>query len=259
MLHCILFALFQNGEIMNYLRTGSGHPLLLLHGFPLDNTTWQPLLPHLTAHFDVILPDLAGLGHSPLPRPDTHLTDMAAALADLLRGLGLPRAFVAGHSMGGYVALAFARQSPEMLLGLGLISTQALPDNPERQAARHQTAAEVAAKGPTVVADAMAAKLSADPAHEPLLRETILRQPVPGIINALKAMAGRSDSSDLLLGLDCPVSIIHGLDDALIPPERAREMKTLLPNAYLTELPGVGHMPMLESPVATAGALKKLL
>ena len=244
---------------MNHLRTSSGQPLLLLHGFPLDHSIWLPLLPRLESHFDLILPDLAGLGHSPLPRPDTHLTDMAAALADLLRGLGLPRAFVAGHSMGGYVALAFARQSPEMLLGLGLISTQALPDNPERQAARHQTAAEVAEKGPGVVADAMAAKLSANPAHEALLRETILRQPVPGIVNALKAMAARPDTTDLLPSLDCPVSIVHGLDDALIPPERAREMKALLPNPHLTELPGIGHMPMLEAPPETAEALKKLL
>jgi pimeloyl-ACP methyl ester carboxylesterase len=244
---------------MNITRTGSGQPLVLLHGFPLDNTLWEPLLPHLADHFDIILPDLAGFGLSPLPKPDYHLRDMAAALADLLRGLGLPRAFVAGHSMGGYVALAFARQSPEMLLGLGLISTQALPDNAERQAARHQTAAEVAAKGPGVVADAMAAKLSANPAHETLLRETILRQPVPGIVNGLKAMAARADSSDLLPGLDCPVSIVHGLADALIPPERAREMKAALSNAHLTELPGVGHMPMLEAPVETAEALKKPL
>jgi 3-oxoadipate enol-lactonase len=244
---------------MNFTRTGSGQPLVLLHGFPLDNITWEPLLPHLTAHFDVILPDLAGLGHSPLPKPDYLLSDMAAALADLLRGFGLPRAYLAGHSMGGYVALAFARQSPEMLLGLGLISTQAQPDNPERQAARHQTAAEVAEKGPGVVADAMAAKLSANPAHEPLLRETILRQPVPGIVNALKAMAARPDSSDLLPGLDCPVSILHGLADALIPPERAHEMKAAIPNAHLTELLGVGHMPMLEAPAKTAEALRKLL
>lgn len=243
---------------MNYLRTGSGEVLVLLHGFPLDNTIWQPLLPHLESRFDLILPDLAGLGYSPLPKPDYHLADMAAALADLLRGLGLPCAFVAGHSMGGYVALAFARQSPEMLLGLGLISTQALPDTAERQAARQQTAAEVAAKGPGVVADAMAAKLSANPAHEAFLRETILRQPVPGIVNALKAMAARPDSTDLLPGLDCPVSILHGLDDILIPPERAREMKSLLSKASLTELPGVGHMPMLEAPVETAQALQAL-
>lgn len=243
---------------MNYLRTGSGQPLVLLHGFPLDHTIWATLLPHIESHFDLILPDLPGLGHSPLPRPDYHLTDMAAALADLLRGLGLPRAFVAGHSMGGYLALAFARQSPDILLGLGLISTQALPDNGERQVARHQTAAEVAEKGPGVVAEAMAAKLSANPAHEPLLRETILRQPVPGIVNALKAMAARPDSSDLLPGLTCPVSILHGLADALIPPERAREMKALLPNAHLTELPGIGHMPMLEAPAETARSIEKI-
>jgi pimeloyl-ACP methyl ester carboxylesterase len=184
---------------------------------------------------------------------------MAASLAGLLRGLGLSRAFLAGHSMGGYVALAFARQSPEMVLGLGLISTQAGSDTPEGQANRHKTAAAVAEKGPGVVAEAMSAKLSADPAHEPLIREMILRQPAPGIINALKAMAARPDSSGLLSHFDFPVSIVHGQADALIPVERAREMKAALLRAHLTELPGVGHMPMLEAPTETAEALKTLL
>jgi 3-oxoadipate enol-lactonase len=243
---------------LHYTRAGSGQPLVLIHGFPLDHSAWETLLPHLTGHFDVILPDLSGFGASALPEGGCSLDEMAARLADLLRGLGLSRAFLAGHSMGGYVALAFARQSPQMVLGLGLISTQAGADTPEGQANRHKTAAAVAEKGPGVVADAMSVKLSANPAHEALLRETILRQSAPGIINALKAMAARPDSSGLLSHFDFPVSIVHGLDDALIPPERAREMKAALLRVHLTELPGVGHMPMLEAPAETAEALKKL-
>ncbi|HAE58455.1 MAG TPA: alpha/beta hydrolase [Anaerolineae bacterium] len=244
---------------LHYIRAGSGQPLVLIHGFPLDHSAWEQSLPHLTAHFDVILPDLSGFGASALPEGGCGLDEMAASLAGLLRGLGLSRAFLAGHSMGGYIALAFARQSPEMVLGLGLISTQAGSDTPEGQANRHKTAAAVAEKGPGVVADAMSPKLSANPAHEALLRETILRQPAPGIINALKAMAARPDSSGLLSHFDFPVSIVHGLADALIPVERAREMKAALLRVHLTELPGVGHMPMLEAPAETAQALKTLL
>jgi pimeloyl-ACP methyl ester carboxylesterase len=243
---------------LNYLRAGSGQPLVLIHGFPLDHTIWRPLLPHLTSHFDVILPDLCGFGASALPESGCRVDEMAASLGDLLRGIGLPQVFLAGHSMGGYVALSFARQFPQMLLGLGLISTQALADDAEKQAGRHKTAAEVAEQGSGALAEAMSAKLSANPVHAAPLREIILRQPVPGIVNGLKAMASRPDSSDLLPGLSCPVSILHGLADALIAPERAREMKAALPNATLTELPGVGHMPMLEAPAETAEALKKL-
>ncbi|MDX9992585.1 MAG: alpha/beta hydrolase [Anaerolineales bacterium] len=243
---------------LNYLRAGSGQPLVLIHGFPLDHSLWEPLLPHLTGQFDVILPDLCGFGASALPESGCRIDEMAASLGSLLLELDLPQVFLAGHSMGGYVALAFARQFPRMLLGLGLISTQTLPDDAGKQAGRHKTAAEVEQQGSAALAEAMSSKLSANPAHAGLLREVILRQPVAGIANGLKAMASRPDSSEVLAGLGCPVSILHGLADALIPPERAREMKAALPSATLTELSGVGHMPMLEAPAETAEALKSL-
>lgn len=244
---------------LNYSRFGSGQPLLLLHGFPLDHSIWRPVVPLLREQFDLILPDLGGFGDSPLPENGASLDEMAASLEQLLSGLGLTRAFVAGHSMGGYLALAFARQSLQMVLGLGLISTQALPDTPERQAIRRETAVAVAEKGVSVVADSMASKLSADSAHASVLRDVILRQPAAGVINALECMAARPDSTNLLTSFDFPVSIIHGLADVLIPIERAQEMKSILPNAQLTQIPNVGHMPMLEAPQETAVALGLLL
>jgi len=92
-----------------------------------------------------------------------------------------------------------------------------------------------------------------------MLREMILRQPAAGVIGALKAMAERPDSTQLITTFKFPVAIVHGLADALIPVDRSREMKAFLPQAVLTELPGVGHSPMLEAPLETADALKKIL
>jgi 3-oxoadipate enol-lactonase len=245
--------------MLAYTRQGNGAPLVLVHGFPLDHTIWEPLLPYLTPHFDVILPDLSGFGDSPALETAPAMDAFATTLAGLLDALHLPQAFVAGHSMGGYVALAFARRYSQKLLGLGLVATQSLPDTPERKAGRYATAEQVAEWGSIVVAEAMSPNLSANPLHAPLLKELILRQSPIGVISALKAMAERPDSTNLLSTFSFPVTIAHGLADGLIPPERSREMKALIQHANLTELPEIAHMPMMEAPQETAGVLKSLL
>jgi 3-oxoadipate enol-lactonase len=253
-----------NGFNIAYERRGQGTPLVLLHGFPLDHSSWDTLVPYLEGQADVILPDLRGFGQSDFnssaaPEGAYTVADMAGDIIGLLDELMVPKAVVVGHSMGGYVALAFARAYPQRLTGLGLISTQALPDSPERKAGRYATAEQVARQGVSVVADAMAPKLTANPALVPMLRELVLRQPAAGIIGALQAMAERPDSVPLLLTLRFPIAIVHGQADALIPVDRSREMKAFIPQAGLTELPDVGHSPMLEAPIETAQALKHIL
>jgi pimeloyl-ACP methyl ester carboxylesterase len=239
---------------LRYERRGSGAPLVLLHGFPLDRSIWRALLPHLEAHFDLIAPDLRGFGESAALEPASVIEDYAADLNNLLGALNLSRAFLAGHSMGGYVALAFARRYGEKLLGLGLIASQALPDSPEKRNGRYTSIEQIRAQGMEVLAG-MAEKLSANPEHAPLLRDITLRQQPEATAAALRAMAERPDSTALLPNLHIPLVLVHGDADGLIPIQRAREIKTLIPSARLTELRGVGHMPMLEAPQETARAL----
>jgi 3-oxoadipate enol-lactonase len=174
----------------------------------------------------------------------------------LLDALKIQKTYLAGHSMGGYVVLAFARAYPERVLGLGMVSSQAAADSPESRAKRYATVGEVAVNGMSAVAG-MSEKLSADPAHVTFFRKLILHQRPSGVIGALKAMAERPDTSELMSTYKFPVVLVHGLADELIPFERSREMKALLPQAELTELPGVGHSPALEAPVETAMALCK--
>ncbi len=240
-----------------YHRSGSGAPLLLIHGFPLDHAFWNPLLPHLEAHFDCVVPDLRGFGDSPAAERGYSLDEMAADLGSLLSELRLPAAFLAGHSMGGYVAMAFARCFGSQLLGLGILGSQSAADTPEKKAARYDTIAQVKRQGINAVLG-MAEKLSANPEHLPILQQLIQRQSPAGVMGALQAMAERPDSLPALSALTVPIVIVHGLEDSLVPPARAREIKAALPFALLTELPGIGHSPPLESPEQTAAALKHL-
>ena len=243
---------------MAYERRGKGRPLVLIHGYPLDHTIWEPIVPLLENDFDLILPDLRGFGESEASRTAYRLTDIAADIAALLDSLGIEKAAIVGHSMGGYVALAFAHAYPRRTLGLGLVSSQTLADPPERKVARYQEAEDVLPNGVGKAAEGMSSKLTADPDLQAAMKTLILHQRPEGLAGALRAMADRPDSTPFLSEFNFPVVIVHGLADGLIPIERAREVRAGVKRGNLVEIEGAGHMPMMEAPVQTAEALKFL-
>jgi 3-oxoadipate enol-lactonase len=248
-----------NRITLAYEKLGSGTPLVLIHGYPLDHTIWNDTAALLQDNFTVILPDLRGFGQSTTVETPYTISDMADDLASLLDHLGIEKAAFAGHSMGGYVALAFARKHPRRTLGLGLVASQAAADAPDRKAGRYQSAEEIAQKGVGIVAEGMTSKLSVDPRIQAFIHPLIESQQPAALIGALKAMAEREDLFPHLSTVSLPVTLIHGNADVLIPIERAREIKSALPAAHLVELQGLGHMPMMESPTQTAAGLKFLL
>jgi pimeloyl-ACP methyl ester carboxylesterase len=248
-----------NGIQLAYDRRGEGPPLVLLHGFPLDHHVWDEVVSLLENTFDVILPDLRGFGESTTVDTPYSMDDYASDVVDLLDQLGIRKAALVGHSMGGYVALAFVRLYPERISGLGLVSSQVLADAPERKEGRHKSAAEVAANGIGSVVEAMTPKFTSDEGLQAYARSAMERQAPAAYIGALKAMAERMDSSPLLSSFNFPVVIVHGGADSLIPIDRAQEVKSALPQAHLVEIPGAGHMPMMEAKEKTAEALKHLI
>lgn len=247
-----------NNIELAYERKGGGTPLVLLHGYPLDHTIWAPLVPLLQQDFDLILPDLRGFGRSPASPAPYQMSDVADDIASLLDHLGIKKAAVVGHSMGGYIALAFARSHPQHLLGLGLVASQAAADTPERKTERYQLAERVEANGAGEVADSMPALLTSDADLQTWLKKLILRQSPAGVAGALRAIAGRTASTPFLAAFDFHVCLIHGLADRFLPVERAREMKAAVKDGDLTLIEAAGHMPMMETPQMTADALKVL-
>ncbi len=248
-----------NGIQLAYERRGKGTPLVLLHGYPLDHHLWDEVAPLLEDTFDLILPDLRGFGESSTVDSFYAMEDFASDVAGLLDQLGIRQTAIAGHSMGGYVALAFARLFSQRVRGLGLVSSQAAADSPERKEARYNSAAEVADKGIGSVVESMAPKFTSHKKLQAFARQSMERQPPAAYIGALKAMAERVDSTSLLSSFLFPVVLIHGDSDQLIPIDRAREVKAILPQAYLVEIHGAGHMPMMENKEKTAQALKHLI
>jgi len=248
-----------NNLSLAYTRRGHGAPLVLIHGYPLDSSIWGEVVPLLEEHFDLIIPDVRGFGGSATTTNMYTLTDVAADINGLLDELGVPSAFVAGHSMGGYLALALAKAYPEHVRGLALISSQTAADAPEGKQKRYDTAKQVEEQGVGVVVEAMTPKLSADARIQSFVRNLMAEQKAQAYIGTLKAMAEREDTLSMLAAATFPLIIVHGDADALIPVAKAREVASVASRATLIELAGIGHMPMLESPQAVADALMKFL
>ena len=247
-----------NGIALAYQRHGQGTPLVLIHGYPLDHSIWNEVVPLLENDFDVILPDLRGFGESSTVTTPYTIKDMASDLATLLDHLEMKQAVLAGHSMGGYVALAFARRYPQRVSALGLVASQAAADPADRREGRYKTASDVSEKGVGIVAEAMTPKMSADSRVQNYVKKLIEKQCPDGIIGALKAMAEREDMEPYLSEFKFPILLLHGDADLLIPVDRARDIKTALPHAQIIEMTGVGHLPMMESAGQVATSLKVL-
>jgi len=247
-----------NGISLAYEKLGVGAPLMLIHGFPLDHTIWNDVANLLKGDFTLILPDLRGFGQSTTVETLYTMSDMADDLVALLDHFGIEKTAIAGHSMGGYVALAFAKKYLQRMSGLGLVASQAAADTPERKANRYKDADAVAQQGVGLIAEGMTPKLSANAGVQSFVRPLMEGQTPSAVIGALKAMAEREGLFTYLSSVSFPVVLVHGGVDALIPIERAREIKAVLPSARLVELQGIGHMPMMESPRGTAEGLRLL-
>ena len=249
---------------LNHTESGTGRPVVLLHGFPLNGTIWHEQQQDALRPYQVIVPDLRGHGRSPAPAGVYDMDLLAGDVLALLDKLQVKKAVIMGHSMGGYVALAGYRLAPERFLALGLINSHAAADTEEGKQNRFKLAEKVVASGSKIAAEAMLLKLFAADllAGSPiigLVRQIMLNTQPAGIIGALKGMAGRPDSNPMLPGLKIPVLVMTGDKDQIIPPEKARATAAAIPGATLAIIENAGHMPMLEQPRATTEAIRGFL
>lgn len=245
--------------------SGSGIPLLLIHGFPHDRTLWEQQLSGLQDVARVIAADLRGFG-SAEPAPATMtMEDYAADLRALLDDLAIPKAVICGLSMGGYVALAFLARYPEATQGLILCNTRAGADNDQAREGRYATARKAIDEGVAGIAESMAPKMLAEAtiAKGPQLLNTvramIARQSPAAVAAAAQGMAARLDRTPMLPSITVPVLIITGSADTLIPPSESEAMAAMIPGSELVVIPDVGHLSNLEDAQAFNGAVRNFL
>ena len=248
-------------DLMGYMETHNQQavpPIVLIHGLGLDRTIWHPLVSGHLSDFEVIMPDMLGHGESDAPQGPYPMSLMAENLAELLETLDISKAIVCGHSMGGYVALAFASQFPQMLAGLGLITTNAYADSEEKRTGRYDLIKKIKEQGAIALAESLAPKLSRDPVVIKKSHQLISKTKPMGLIGALEGMALRPDRTAFLPEVDVPAIVAAGEDDQITNYDEAQLMAEALPQGQFLGLPNVGHMPMLEDPAALGEGLQAL-
>ena len=234
---------------------GNGTPLLLVHAFPLSSAMWLAQREGLAARFRVLTPDMRGFGGSPLGTEEPSVDAMADDVATLLDAKGIDRAIICGHSMGGYVALAFCRRHPDRILGVVLADTKASEDTEEARAERIRAAERLESEeSVSVLLDDLLPRLVGPTTMSQRalvygrVRGLVQSAPPAAAAWAQRAMAGRSDSLGALADFRAPTLILQGAEDAIVTDDDARAMADALPNAELIMIPGAGHLAAVEQP-----------
>ncbi len=181
----------------------------------------------------------------------------ADEVARFLEAFGRTPPAVAGHSFGGYVALALAERRPDLVGRLGLVSSRAIADTDGARKGRHETIEKVRAGGTKALLPGLVEKLlgPAAPVGLPARTRALIERARPdGTTAALAAMAGRPDRTHVVGSFREPVLILHGFADALIPVAEAAHAGSSS-HAVRVILPDVGHMPMWEAPRPTVDAI----
>ena len=211
---------FKNTKI-SYTEQGKGNAVILLHGFLENSTMWDYLAPVLAKKNRVICIDLLGHGQTDCLGYIHNMEDMADAIHYVISKLKIRKAVFIGHSMGGYVALAFAELYPEMMKGLVLLNSTSRADSDERIANR--TRAIKAVKQNYVAAVRMSiSNLFSEENREKLIsqiewvREEALQTPLQGIIAAQEGMKLRKDREVILHFSTYPILLILGKKDPVL-------------------------------------------
>ncbi len=250
----------QHSQVgLAYRDQGTGPPLVLLHGFPLDHTMWNSQINALSTTCRVIAPDLRGFGNSPLSKGDAERgIDMAEYAADVLALLdelvGDDPVILCGFSMGGYVLWQFVLQYPTRVRALVLSDTKAANDSDDARQTRLDAAKAVMCAGVGPVAEAMLPKLLSPTtlAHRRELVEqvdTMIRATAPeAVAAAQRGMARRPDVRENLAELTLPTLVIVGAEDAISPPAEMVAIAAAMPRARYIEVSQAGHLAPLENP-----------
>lgn len=256
-----------HGHRRAFVKAGRGPAVLLLHGLGCDHTTWDSVIAPLARRYTVIAPDLLGHGQSDKPRADYSVAGYANGMRDLLTVLGVDRATIVGHSLGGGIAMQFAYQFPErterlVLVAAGGLGPQVTPFiRAIGTPGFHQVMGALTLPGPRHLGVAAMRALSRsgigaardldevaeifDSLKDPAKREAV-RRVVGGVVDWRGQVVTMADRAYLLERM--PLAVVWGSDDLVLPSQHSEQMSALAPHSRVEVLPNSGHFPHKDHP-----------
>lgn len=245
--------LIYKGRELHYQCDGAGPAVVLLHGFAEDGSVWAFQKDYLKQHFQILIPDLPGSGASGTIA-DMSMEGLAEAVHAILQQEGIEKCTLIGHSMGGYIALAFAEKYEALLNGLGLFHSSAYADSDEKVATRKKAIAFIAENGAVNFLKTTIPNLysPATKKDRPALIEQQLqaagRFSSEALIRYYEAMIERRDRTGFLKRTTLPVLFVMGSWDTAVPMKDGLAQSHLPQLAYIHVLQQSGHQGMAEEP-----------
>jgi 3-oxoadipate enol-lactonase len=248
-----------------WFEAGRGETLILIHGLADDHRAWRRTLPDLMLRYRVVLYDLRGHGGTSLGRLDGTLGQLGTDLASLMDATGVDRAYIAGFSLGGTIAMRMAIDHPARVRGLALVATSSRVgraaadwyqqrvdmvkrDDPQLRATMDRDAADVYAESPAELDEGL------------LIRRQSTADP-RGYGNACAAMAALNAAAlDPELGrISAPTLIVASELDRHCPPKAAEIIAAGIKGSRLEIMPGAGHPIPVEKPREVAASINSFL
>jgi pimeloyl-ACP methyl ester carboxylesterase len=246
-----------------YREQGNGPALILLHGFGEDGSVWVNQFDAFKG-YRLLVPDLPGSGKSALPE-HMSMESLADTIHEWMDVAAIEDAVMIGHSMGGYIALAFAEKYPERLNGLGLFHSTAFADNTEKLETRQKGIAFIKQYGAQPFLETMIPNLFGPFAKEQK-PEIISRQialahnfSAAALVSYYQSMMQRPERTNVLKESKVPVLIVASKSDKLIPLEESLQQAYMPQLSYIHVLKCSGHMGMLEESEETNRHIIKFL
>ena len=241
---------FKNKKI-TYADNGAGPVLVLVHGFCEDKNIWDSFIQHLS-DYRILRIDLPGFGESDIFK-NTTIEEMAETVKAMLENEAIENCTMIGHSMGGYVTLAFAEKYPKMLKGIGLFHSHPFADNDEIKNRRIKSCNFMKKYGHFELLQQLIPKFFAPKfakKNKALVNKMLYRasfNTAEGIIEAQNAMMLRKDRTSVLKKAKVPVLFIIGMQDLLFDLDEMLEQTYLAEIGSIHLLEGVGHGGMFEA------------
>lgn len=252
------------GKDLFYELSGSGSVVVLLHGFAEDATVWKEQIQFLEKDFTVLAPHFPGSGPSPLA-DDVSMEHLAESVYFLLQSENIFSCSMIGHSMGGYVTLAFVEKYPSLLNGFGLFHSTAYADSEEKKETRRKSISFIREHGPdeflkTTIPNLYSVNVNEQ--NKALIQQHLKQTSyftAASLIAYYEAMILRPDRTDVLKQNKLPILFVLGRGDNIVPLHQGLQQSHLPETAYVHVLEQSGHMGMQEEPGKSNRILKNFL
>lgn len=247
---------------LSYTRDGDGPVVVLLHGFCEAKEYWDEALESLSKSFTVISIDLPGFGSSPVLSDKTTMELLAESVYNQLVAMNVLEFVLVGHSLGGYVSLAFLEKYPTMIKGLVMCNSTAFEDSDEKKLQRNKTIDFLDNNGLEAFIKPFVPPMfypknrkKCDSAIQSIIKMGLKASEI-GVKNAILAMRDRLDRTKVLVEAQFPVLYIIGKNDGSVKFEDSLAQCHLAPFSYAVFMEECDHQAIHEKPIETIGAIR---